>query len=487
MKKITFGLVLLFCVCLFVSNPVNAQTTVHVNAATDQLTGEKVRGPADIYISNLNILRYDIQIGQTITFSAGPDLKLPFVPPIPTEGAQTTGESAGSSSGPQRDFATLFTAYRNALNRIESDRVSRVQTPIVNAISAANNARDNLESLVLASDSVLNTGGGPAALIAAIRRLVEPPGTSVIDNALNQSWPDREIEDLLGRLDVLENNVLTLPTEPVPPGGPTWTQWYTGGNKTAYDAVVSRINELQTLLTGLRSATNSQAIAFRSAQSKLRQWRTILIGIVDGGVQGFSRSLHVGCGFTFSGNRETKVEIVKRDRLADPGTAATRQEVVTVVCSSPLSVSAGFGFSFVDEKEFVFVPSTKTVTENGQTSQVVINRFGFKNNSSFRTLPVLLLNTRIYEKSDLFAIHFSGGAAVDVKSGQGGTDLEYIVGPSFSFMRTLFITPGLHIGRVPKLAGGFTLDQEVPEGISEPPIEKAWKSGFVVTFTYKIR
>jgi hypothetical protein len=76
---------------------------------------------------------------------------------------------------------------------------------------------------------------------------------------------------------------------------------------------------------------------------------------------------------------------------------------------------------------------------------------------------------------------------VDVKSGEGGTDLEYIVGPSFSFMRTLFITPGLHIGRVPKLAGGFKLDQEVPEGISEPPIEKAWKSGFVVTFTYKIR
>jgi len=489
MKKFTVVAVLLFCVCMSVLNSANAQTRVNVNAATDQITGEKVRGPADITITNLNILRYDTQIGQTITFSAGPDLKLPFIPPIPTEAAESTGESAGSSTGPQRDFATLFTAYRNALNRIESDRVSRVQTPIVTAISAANNARDNLESLVLASDSVLTSGGGPTALIAGIRRLLEPSGTSPspIDSALAQSWPDREIEDVLGRLDVLENNVLTLPTEPVPPGGPTWSQWYTGGNKTAYDAVVARINELQSLLTGLRSATNSQAIALRSAQSKLREWRVILSGIVDGGVQGFSRILHVGCGFAFSGNRETKIEIAKRDRLAEPGTAATRQEVVTVVCSSPLSVSAGFGFSFVDEREFVFVPSTKTVTENGQTSEVVINRFGFKNNSSFRTLPVLLLNTRIYEKSDLFSVHFSGGAAVDVKSGEGGTDLEYIVGPSFSFVRTLFITPGLHIGRVPKLAGGFKLDQEVPEGISEPPIEKAWKSGFVVTFTYKIR
>src|SRR5215212_8393091 len=97
MKKFTVVVVLLFCVCTFVSNSANAQTSVDVNASTDQLTGEKVRGPADITISNLNILRYDIHIGQTVTFSAGPDLKLPFIPPIPTGAAQTTGAASGSS------------------------------------------------------------------------------------------------------------------------------------------------------------------------------------------------------------------------------------------------------------------------------------------------------------------------------------------------------------------------------------------------------
>jgi hypothetical protein len=484
MKKATFVAVLTFCVLLFVANSANAQTRVDINAATDVVSGEKVRGPAEIHIRNLNILRYDIQIGQTVTFTPGPNLTLPFIPPIPTEPAQTTG-GAGLMGG--TTIEARFRSLQARLNTIETERVTRVQIPIVTAIAATNNAKDNLESLLLASDSVLVTGGGPDALIAATRRLVEPVGTSSIDNALNQSWPDIAIEDLLGRLDVLENSVLTLPTAD-PGGGPTWSDWYQGGNKTSYDAVVARIDELQSLLTGLRSATNAQAIAFRSAQSKLREWRIILVGVITGGPQGFSRTFKVGCGFAFSDNRETKVEILKRDRLAEPGAAVTRQEVVTVVCSSPLSVSAGFGFSFVDEREFVFVPSTKMVTgENGQTSEVVINRFGFKNRSSFRTLPVLLLNTRIYENSDLFAVHFSGGAAVDVKTGEGGTDLEYIVGPSFSFMRTLFITPGLHIGRVPTLAGGFKLDQEVPQGISEPPIEKAWKTGFVVTFTYKIR
>ena len=102
--------------------------------------------------------------------------------------------------------------------------------PIVTAIDATNNAKDNLESLLLASDSVLVTGGGPDALIAATRRLVEPVGTSPIDDALNQRWPDIEIEDLLGRLDILENNVLTLPTAD-PSGGPSWSDWYQGGNK----------------------------------------------------------------------------------------------------------------------------------------------------------------------------------------------------------------------------------------------------------------
>ena len=118
---------------------------------------------------------------------------------------------------------------------------------------------------------------------------------------------------------------------------------------------------------------------------------------------------------------------------------------------------------------------------------MVINRFGFNNRSSFRTLPVILLNTRFYEPNDLFAIHASAGAAVDIKTGETGTDVEFIVGPSISFWRTLFITGGFHIGREPKLVGGFEIDDEVPEGVSSPPIEKAWKRGAAITFTYKIR
>lgn len=485
MKTTTLLALLVLGVCVLTPRSANAQKKiVEINAATDVTLGERVRGPAEIRITNLNILRYDIQIGRTVTFPAGPDLTLPFIPPIPSEASEPGAEGLTAPTG---TIPALFAALADDLRNIDDERVEDVQNPILTAINAVNTARADLEALVMASDSMLITGGGPAAIIAGTRLLIEPAGASVIDNALRQTWPDTQIESLLLRLDNLELRLVALPTVTVT-SGPDWATWYGNpANRTLYDTVVARINELQANLTALRSATNSQAIAMRNAQNKLRQWRPILVGIVAAGPAAFSRTFDVGCGFAFSNNRETKIEIVKRDRMADPGTAATRQEVVTVVCSAPLSISGGFGFSGVDEREFVFVPSTKTVTENGQTSEVVINRFGFRNSSSFRTLPVLLLNTRVYERSDLFSVHLSAGAAVDVKTGEGGTDLEYIVGPSFAFRRTLFITPGVHIGRVPTLAGGFRLDQEVPEGVSEPPIEKAWRTGFVVTFTYKIR
>ena len=460
-----------------------------LDAAREEFKGEKVRGPARIRLENLNILRYDIRVGQDVSFTPGPDLKLPFIPPIPGQAAKSNpgGSPPGTTKMMVAGCATIascFTAAVDRLNDLEKEKVDRVNSKIVDVSGLVNRAKAEVESLVSASDSILASGGGPQTIINAIGRLIGPTGggSETVDAALRASWPDQDIETLLGELNVLRNELVALRTM----GG--WATWYTGGNDTAYDSALARIDELRTQLEGLRSTMSTQGAAFREAQNKLRLWRPILASVRDGGAAGFTRTVEVGCGFAFDMNRETKVSIVKRDRLAEPGTAVVTQEVVTVVCSSPFSVSAGFGFSFVDEREFAFVQSTKTTTgENGQPTQTVINRFGLKNSSSFKTLPVLLLNTRIWEPNDTFSLHASAGAAVDIKSGEGGAELEYIVGPSFSFRRSFFITPGLHIGRVPKLAGGFELGQEVPTGVSTPPIEKAWKPGFVTTFTYKIK
>jgi hypothetical protein len=473
---------------------------VTVDVATEQFSGDKVRGPSTIQLKNLNVLRYDIRVGRDVTFPPGPDLKLPFIPPLPEQPKKDNKGSGGAAIALVDSHADVkcmtipdcFNEAVGKLNDIERDKAVNVNQEIDAVSGEVNRVKSDLEALVSASDSILATAGANT-LITNVNALLgpAPAGAVTIDDALNAQWPDARIEDLIGRLNVLRNMLTALPTMPAG-GGPDFSTWLNQDptNKTAYEGTLARVMELQTQLSGLKSTNGSNAagVAFRDAKNKLGLWKPILVGVRDGGAASFSRTFKVGCGFAFDSNKETKVKVVKRDRLADATAVPTSEEVVNVVCSSPLSVSAGFGFSNINEREFVFVPSTKTVTDaNGQTSQTVINRFGFRNNSSFRTLPVLLLNTRIWEPNDTFALHISTGAAVDIKTGQGGTDLEYIVGPSISFWRSFFITPGLHIGRVPKLAGGFALDQEVPTGVSEPPLEKAWKKGFVTTFTYKIR
>jgi hypothetical protein len=266
-----------------------------------------------------------------------------------------------------------------------------------------------------------------------------------------------------------------------------WAAWY-AANQAAYEHVDTRITQLQEFLEAV-GHESEQARAFRQHKRWLAAWRAHLTTIEREKEDAFVLSDYpANCGFRFGSTKEIKVELVKRDRLAARDADEIKQEVVTVECSAPLSVSGGFGFSSIEEREFKFVQSTKTVVDDmGNESQVVINRFGFENLSSFRMVPVILLNTRFWEPSDTIAAHASAGAAVDIKSGEAGTDVEFIVGPSLSFWRTFFVTGGLHVGRVPSLAGGFNIDDEVPEGVDAPPIEKTWKKAFVVTFSYKIR
>lgn len=471
------GIFFLVAHCFLLAIVANAQP-VTLDTATERLSGEKVRGPATIRLRNLNVLRYDIQVGQTVTFTAGPDLKLPFIPPVGAPQTPASGSSGQSAlnSDAVNDVQAAFEGLAAdfvSLNTGQTGFVETVQRPI-NNVSLA---RDELEAFVNASDAMLRTPGGAQAIVDGIPRIL-----TTIDGALAQPWPDAAIARLLGELDTLRVRVLGLQSMP------GFRDWHAvAGNATAYTELLARITEFQATLRGL--GVGSQSFnAFREVHNKLRLWRPILEGVRRGGAESFNRTFRVGCGFGFSNNRETKIEVVKRDRLAAPGTAETREEILTVVCSSPLSISGGFGFSALDEREFVFVPSTKTVTNSsGVTSEVVINRFGFKNRSSFRALPVLLLNTRVWEPSDTLAFHLSAGAAVDIKTGQAGTDLEFIVGPSVSFKRTLFVTTGLHVGRVPTLVGGFNVGQEVPNGISQPPIEKAYRNGFITTLTFKLR
>jgi hypothetical protein len=300
-----------------------------------------------------------------------------------------------------------------------------------------------------------------------------------MDTVTAQPWPYQSISTINGSLSNLRNLLVTLPA-----AASDWAAWIAvAGQKASYDAAVARVNDLITSMTDLTNPTNASLKNFQTLSTQLGTWSGVLAGINGAGVAAFRYEQRVTCSFAFENSKETKLEIVTTDRLSQSPTPV-RQELVTVICSSPFSISGGFGFSTIDESSIGFQTSNKT-DSTGKAQSV----FGHDAQSNYRPIPLLLLNTRVWEPNGRFSVHLSGGAAVDVKTGAGGADLEYVLGPSFAYRRSIFITPGLHIGRVGILSpdSGFKIGDVVPTDLSAPPIQKTWKSAFVLAFTWKIR
>lgn len=486
-KSLLIAVVITACAGLLSAPPALAQRhRVAIINATESSEGDKIRGPLSVKPKRVNRIRYKVELKGKTGFTPGPSLVLPFIPTLPTAPAAPAGPGGGASANTREAFnekmsaaAAAATADAQFLQLEEAfvvlarRRAATIQNPISSLVRITNEASRDTENFVRETDAKLAGVNGVQEVLNNL-----PARITQIDNARAQ-WPDSIINTFLADVDELESRLNRISDVP----------WLVA-NKSRVDSLVARVRALRESVVELshNGKSDGHAAKFDDAQAVLRQWRDIFADAQAQGESYFELPYKdAGCGFAFDQNKETEVTLIKQDRLAPANTPPTEQLLVTVVCSSPLSVSGGFGFSSVNEREFVFVQSTKPVTTDGQTTQQVVNRFGFKNNSSFRTIPMVLLNTRVYEPNDTVSVHLSAGAGVDIKTGEAGSDVEFIVGPSFSFKRSMFVTTGFHIGRVPKLAGGFQIGDEVPEGIDAPPIEKAWKTGFIIGITFKLR
>lgn len=484
-KLIVVGI--LVCASLLATPPAYAQKhKIEVINASSTAEGEKIRGPRSVRLTHVNRIRYRVEVRTKAKFTAGPSLALPFIPQIPGGGGggddTDAGASADSASNKLRQVPGRiggendFRQATEALDALIRFRLSNIQNPISRAIADTNRASAATKNFVLETDSLLAGQTGTQTVLA--RLADNGPLMTQVDNALQHEWPDEAINRFLSGLNLLENSLGRIDLE------------WLAANKERVEGLLARIKAQRDEVTTLshNDDEDGKAAKFDAVQRSLSAWRDIFNEARVQGEPYFNLPyVEASCNFAFDQNKETEVILVRQDRLAAADSEPSEQTLVTVVCSSPFSISGGFGMSRIAEREFVFVPSTKTVTEDGQTTQKIINRFGFKNNSSFRMIPLLLLNTRVHEWNDTVALHVSAGAGVDIKTGEAGTDVEFIAGPSISFKRSLFVTSGVHFGRVPKLAGGFEVGQEVPEGIDQPPVEKAWKPGFVIAITYKLK
>lgn len=459
-----------------------------VNVARFTTTGEKVRGPVTIVLKSVNVLRYNVQVGQTVTYSAGPDLsKLGFIPPVaaapppappppPPPPSETKGQGGVLPIFERPDwsqkiegvFSTL-TTDRNLLQGDLQDATRKVSK----AVDKTNDATTAVNTLIRGSDALLQTQGGASQIIMEIK-----PVEGKINKAQAEPWPVEDIMRLKNKIEKLEDWTNQLPQEKAT----EWTGWYDkhkrdyDGLKTSVAALASKVAEID--------GGSQKTQAYKAAIASLEGWQSIFSAIQKGGTGSFTWSVPEGCGFAFSGNKQTRVLLTKVDRLASKPASPATQEIVTVVCSSPLTFSAGFGFARLTESDYAFVQSASTDANGNPT---VVSKFGLTSQSNFRTVPVVLVNTRLKEWNDKWAFHFSTGAAVNLSSGAVGNNVEYVVGGSLSFRRAAMVTVGVEVGRESSLAGGFKVGDVVPPNLSEPPIQQKWAVGPAFMFTYIFR
>ena len=178
----------------------------------------------------------------------------------------------------------------------------------------------------------------------------------------------------------------------------------------------------------------------------------------------------------------TTIAVLRTDRRD----AKKKEETVAIVDIDsgevPLSLSAGIGFSTINDVEII----RQTSLGN---EMMTVNTFGFKSNSSFKPSGVSILNGHLFEIGTKRPVTVGASGGLVVSNRGGNNQLEYILGLSFGFQNNLiWMTFGFHAARVTQLAGGFSIGDRVPQGLQDPlPVQRNFRPGFMYALTFKVR
>jgi hypothetical protein len=258
-----------------------------------------------------------------------------------------------------------------------------------------------------------------------------------------------------------------------------------------FNELKSRLDDLESKAL-LQASGSDQAKAVGAKIGLLQYWKDVLATFLepDGSIpkepaNKFVLHQEVVCGTLFNVNKEITVKLTIGDRLVlfdgQQMSTQTHDAFVTVRCASPFSISAGVAFSFIEQREFAIQQSP---ISPGSTT--VVNKFGYSARDSVHPLPLAMAHMRIGEwYQHRLGLHASFGVAANVQgTNAGGSNAEYLPGLTLSLFRTMFITTGVHIGKQASLAGGFRVGDEVPSGITSPPIQTSYKAGLGLAITF---
>jgi len=301
------------------------------------------------------------------------------------------------------------------------------------------------------------------------------------------------LQTLLNRLNDLPYDYVT--GNPLPTGASCdtagnvkWSDWYGMAEcKVLYDSlkqeIQDAINEAKLYATG---SGNIKALQAKAGIVNYWNGRFKELGL-NAGTNGHPdlRPFTIAEDFqpchailNQTSNFEKRLVTIDQAPTLDgtPPTVASPDPFMTVTCTTRFSLTAGFGFSTIRQREFDIIKSA------GGENNTSVNKFGTLSDSNVHPLPMALAHARLWESAGhLSAFHATVGIAGNIQGEHsGGSSAEFLLGGTLSLARTIYFSLGLHIGTKPELAGGFHEGDTVPTDITtiQGQIKRSYTPGF---------
>jgi len=444
-------------------------------------SGENVEGPVCAQIT-VNALRYGAEFSKTFTYTAGPTLTSVFP------------SSFAAQPEPVRHTPTLeqdFRTYEQRLVQL-SLKLLKLQSHNRTAAAILDRALRNLKDIVTQSDEIFSNSGANG-VVTLVQSGAFP---AALEEALGQQMTWSASDKIIDALRSLQINLNGLAVRYPANTAPVtsdfclpaninklgWTDWYTKCREAEFK---QKLAELEKLIAdaGQFSSDGERAATIAKKLGIATYWKTTSDALTP---DLFVRQVEVTCSPLFNINSQTTLKLTLMDRVPtfdqQSPTAQPKDNLLVVQCGSPFSITAGAAFSMIPNTEFAIVKGAATPPATTAT-----NLFGVLADPEIHPVPMAAVHARLKETAGhRLALHASFGVGVNVRSeASGGSSAEFLMGPSVSFLRTIFLTVGAQVGKRTSLAGGFHLNDPVPTDVTNVQVTTAYTArwGFAVTFT----
>jgi hypothetical protein len=500
-EKSTLVSLLLIFALLAAARPSNAGCRVcqthekDIDLSVRNDAPDKLKGPHEIVLKNVNRLRYEVTIGDAISFSNGPDLSIAqfvFTPKAPAKAANGNKMAAESATQPAAEGLKILDKTMQTQSKAMAEKLRLVKDPyqdvidqtetirrslqsaameVANALDAADDAEQSLQDLnnqvldlVGNSDQVLAQENGTGSLISEAETVKKALAAGL------PSWPVESVRAARAAIAAAKSETEKLLTLPA------FTTWvHDADNYKTYTSLQDAADQLGKQLDAI--APGSKRLTdFKTLATKLQGWKTRIDNLNQ---DSFTVKITAECGHPFLENKTTDYQVTLRDRLEPDDKKATKTiKLATVECPSAVTVTGGVGLSGLDQRDFKLIATPK--------GDKTVNTIGFDSRGSQQVNPLVLINTRLTDCQG-YNLHASAGTVFDLNNSTSSVAIGYLIGLSVSLRDSLFLTVGAQLGRGYKLADSYYVGQEVPQGVTAPPVERKWTTSWGVAATFKIR